>query len=152
MSDERKLMPDIAPAKTKRECGSCSLCCYLLEVKSLKEPQGEWCEHCRPGHGCAIYKSRPMACRNWSCAWMTDDSWGDEWFPDHATIVINYNNKMPSLDFIVDPKFSHRWKEEPYFTRMNQVALARDRKGLITRVILGGGFVIAVLPLPAWCS
>jgi hypothetical protein len=35
---------------------------------------------------------------------------------------------------------------------MNQVALARDRKGLITRVILGGGFVIAVLPLPAWCS
>jgi hypothetical protein len=26
---------------------------------------GEWCEHCRPGHGCAIYKSRPMACRNY---------------------------------------------------------------------------------------
>jgi hypothetical protein len=60
---------------------------------------------------------------------MKDDSWGDEWFPDHARIVINYNNKMPIFDFIVDPKFSHRWKEEPYFSRMNQVALARDRKG-----------------------
>ena len=60
-------------AKTGRVCGSCSLCCRLLDVPEAGKAQSQWCPHCLPGRGgCAIYDERPHVCRRCSCLWLID--------------------------------------------------------------------------------
>jgi len=63
----------LADVEPLRACGSCSLCCKLVPVASpqVVKDAGVWCDHCtKPG--CAIYATRPMPCRVWSCCWLLD--------------------------------------------------------------------------------
>src|SRR5688572_24190989 len=60
------------------DCGSCTLCCKLLGV-TLEDgtrltEAGQWCKHCLPGDGCAIYRDRPKACRDFECVWLQSQS------------------------------------------------------------------------------
>jgi len=65
-----------------RKCGSCSLCCYVLDIDELNKPANTWCQHCRPGNGgCDIYADRPPVCRGFVCQWLRDGSVLDYGFP-----------------------------------------------------------------------
>ena len=78
-----------------RQCGGCQLCCRLVPVKSLGKPAGQRCQHQRFNKGCAIYATRPIDCRLWSCAWLTDPIASSLSRPDHCGYVID-----AMLDFV----------------------------------------------------
>jgi hypothetical protein len=46
-----------------------------MKVPALEKPAGVWCEHAgnHPGGGCSIYETRPQACRDFLCSWLTDE-------------------------------------------------------------------------------
>ena len=105
-----------------RECGSCSLCCKVLEVKPLYKAAGQWCKHSRPGQGgCATHQLRPKACRNFSCLWLTEDWLGPEWKPEVAKFVLSLDGP-DALLVTADPKQPRAWKREPYYGRLKTLA------------------------------
>jgi hypothetical protein len=93
--------------QTKRECGTCTLCCRLIGVASLNKPEGEMCKHCT-GTGCGIYDQRPLGCRQWMCGWKRDEDghmFGDELRPDRCGFIIDpqeFRRGIPLLRIIVD--------------------------------------------------
>lgn len=113
---------------SKRECGSCSLCCKVMEVPEVK-PRHDWCQHARPGAGgCAIYRTRPEICRGFHCQWLSNSRIPDYWFPAKSKIVINATISPDTgkkyISFIVDPAYPNRWREEPYFSNIKHIAKA----------------------------
>jgi len=53
-----------------RECGDCTVCCYVGGVPELGKPAHKKC--CYENKGCSIYNSRerPSICNNFQCAWL----------------------------------------------------------------------------------
>jgi hypothetical protein len=115
-----------AVKETGRSCGTCNMCCKLPPVPEINKPELVWCKHCRPGmaEGCAIYASRPQVCADFACNWLMDLGFGDEWFPQRSKIVIRGTDEGGSatLQFMVDPSVSHRWREEPYYSTIKLAA------------------------------
>src|SRR5262245_36312169 len=103
---------------TRRQCGSCQLCCRLLPmdgnnakainasvsmieagmakpeefrgmVAEIRKDAGVRCRHQKHGKGCAIYAKRPFSCRMWSCRWLVADDVAGLQRPDHAHYVID---------------------------------------------------------------
>ena len=92
-----------------RSCGDCQLCCYLLPVAegaaiadygmkipidipgriTLNKPALQKCQHQRFKKGCSIYPNRPISCRDWSCAWLTNNLHKDMPRPDKAGYVVD---------------------------------------------------------------
>jgi hypothetical protein len=93
--------------QTKRECGTCTLCCRLKGVASLNKPAREMCQHCT-GTSCGIYDRRPLDCRQWMCGWKRDEDghmFGDELRPDRCGFIIDprkFRRGIPLLEIIVD--------------------------------------------------
>lgn len=52
-----------------RQCGSCTLCCKLLEIHDIPSKIGEWCTKCDKTRGCTIHPTRPQECRDYQCMW-----------------------------------------------------------------------------------
>lgn len=69
------------------ECGECTLCCKLLNIKDVDSKPGEYCKHCKPGIGCKIYNERPEPCRIFECAWKQMIHTGEELRPDRCNIL-----------------------------------------------------------------
>jgi Fe-S-cluster containining protein len=71
-----------------RECGACTVCCIVpgIDTREIQKRTGSVCRHCSGG-GCAIYESRPKACREFFCAWMQDDRLGPDWRPDRSGVL-----------------------------------------------------------------
>jgi hypothetical protein len=136
---------------TGRECGICSLCWRLHDVPEISKPKNEWCRHCRPGHGgCQIYDQGPDLCRGYACLWLTESKLGDEWFPAKAKIIADLTTDRGKvfLRFTVDPQYSNRWREEPYYSAIKQVALSGLRRELLrhpkTATPMHNGTVVVV--------
>lgn len=57
-----------------KPCGECGLCCLLLAVDELGKPARKWCEHFKPGTGCAKVDDadRPASCEAFDCLWRQD--------------------------------------------------------------------------------
>ena len=108
-------------AHSGRACGTCSMCCYALDIETpeLSKPANSWCRHCRPGHGgCSIYATRPPVCRAFGCAWLVNEKVADYWFPQRAKIVAHMAHEDEGTlvyAFNVDQRFPNGWREEPYF-------------------------------------
>lgn len=121
-------------ARTGRHCGSCSLCCRLLDVPEVGKQPAQQCSHCRPGKGCSIYSERPPICRNYACLWLIDPSFGDAWFPAECGIVADLHRQQDSgntvLRFHVDPRRPNRWREEPYYSTIKHLSLCGLRNSL----------------------
>jgi len=64
------------------KCGTCTMCCLLLGIKSVDSPPGKWCRHAEPGEGCTIYEARPDECSSFRCAWMQMETVSDNLRPD----------------------------------------------------------------------
>ena len=76
----------------ERTCGKCTLCCELLEIKELHKPKNQRCRYQRLG--CDIYDCRPIACRQFSCLWLTDYKIPPFMRPDKSGMVLH---ALPSL-------------------------------------------------------
>ena len=144
-------------ASTGRSCGSCSLCCKLLQANDppFFKPAGKWCEHCRPGNGgCAIYNQRPELCRAWVCGWLLHPTVGDEWQPTRSKMVINGEavdqaTQQVWCNIHVDPGTPDAWRREPYHSQLRAWALnglrGPDGVTVTTRVTVGRR-VFIILP------
>jgi len=122
---------------TVRSCGSCSLCCKVLEVTDVGKPVNEICRHSTSG-GCTIYNERPRMCRSFSCAWLQGHV-DDDWFPEAAGIVLHFS--LDALNVQVDIENPDRWREEPYFSKLVEWSLNGIRRignrGYATLVVSG---------------
>src|SRR3984893_18817005 len=57
------------PLVPGRTCGSCMLCCTVMQVEELNKPSGQKCGYAVAGSGCTIRETRPRSCRRIFCAW-----------------------------------------------------------------------------------
>jgi hypothetical protein len=108
-----------------RGCGSCTLCCKLVPVRSMKKPANTRCKHQRFGQGCRIYDNRPAECRFWSCRWLSmEDAAGltrpdrchyvVDVMPDAITIVHHDTGEhipLPVVQVWVDPDYPDAHKD-----------------------------------------
>ena len=88
-------------------CGDCTLCCtvQLVDMEPLQnttKPAMTTCEHCTGG-GCAVYETRPAACRTFQCTWLATQAFPvanrfpPEERPDRTGIVIAFNSENTAL-------------------------------------------------------
>jgi hypothetical protein len=116
----------LPPAPTVRQCGTCTLCCKVLEVTALNKPVNTVCKHIQAGGGCEIYHQRPRECRTFSCAWL-QGLLDDDWFPEATGIVPHFS--FDALNVQVDLDHPDRWREEPYFSKLSELSLNGLRVG-----------------------
>lgn len=118
-----------------RECGSCSLCCKVLDVPAVYKPAGQWCRHFRAGSGCDIHQLRPKPCREFSCLWLAEDWLGDEWKPSTSKFVMAWEYDGECLTIYPDPKSPNSWKLEPYYSVLKQLAARHLSENRLVMVV-----------------
>ena len=92
-----------------KPCGTCGKCCQLLGVPNVTEA-GQRCKHWCQGKGCAIYKARPIPCRNFECTWVAKPDMPESMRPDRLGIVFWYTSNLPHrLVAHIDPKSMDSW-------------------------------------------
>lgn len=109
-----------------KDCGSCSLCCKLIEVPGLAVA-GVWCPHCKPGNpqgGCTIHDNRPEFCKGYHCFWRAE-SWPDEFRPDRCKVIFEALPGVETILISVDPSRPDAWKRKDVM----EVILKLKRKG-----------------------
>jgi hypothetical protein len=128
-----------------RNCGSCSLCCKVLDVPELLKPPGEWCKHMMPGRGCAMHAVRPFVCRAFYCEWIIARGLGPEWKPDKAKfLLVKRGNRLTAH---VDPGFPGAWQKTPYYQNFKLWAADAAKREPMHRVdVMIGARLIVVLP------
>jgi uncharacterized protein len=110
-----------------RECGSCSLCCRLLEISAERAPEigdkpaGMMCRHCA-APGCSIYGSRPQLCADFKCVWLSDERLGPEWYPPIAGMILSYVEDSATLFVILDPSKPNMHRRQPYALDLARMA------------------------------
>jgi hypothetical protein len=109
------------PAKS---CGSCTLCCKLFDVDWLEKPKpaGQWCHHCKPGRGCAIWQSLPTKCASYFCVWRLDPALGLEWKPEKARFILTHAHEEAPLAVVLDPAMPDAHRREPYWSALMKTA------------------------------
>lgn len=128
-----------------RECGSCSLCCKLMEVPWLDKPAGNWCRHVQMGHGCSIYETRPEHCRGFRCGYLYWPQAGEHWFPARCKMMI-YTLDNTRMVILVDPKTPNVWKLEPHYSDIKRWARGAAASQTQQIVVQIGKRMIAILP------
>jgi len=128
-----------------RTCGSCNLCCKVLEVRSLAKPGGQWCEHAIRGRGCGIHGRHPADCRAFTCGWLQSSDLGPEWKPEICRFVLRDESDERRLCVDVDPGFPDAWKKPAYYPLIKRWSGAvRDRTGCV--LVYVGARTIVVFP------
>lgn len=107
---------------SKRECGSCSLCCKVLDVPAVYKPAGQWCKHFAAGSGCEIHQLRPKSCREFACLWLKDYGLDDAWKPSVSKFVMAEAYDGDAIMIHLDPKQKNAWRAEPYYTALKAMA------------------------------
>jgi Fe-S-cluster containining protein len=91
-------MPNVSIRK--RNCDSCNLCCFYLEIESkpgystrldtgedIAKPARSACRFLND-QGCSIYESRPLVCRQFRCDWLLGaKGFGPEDSPNRSGIM-----------------------------------------------------------------
>jgi hypothetical protein len=122
-----------------RECGTCSMCCKLPAIDYLvpAKPAGRWCQHCKPGQGCAIWPERPQGCITFNCDWRKNGKLGDEWRPDRAGFLLCRSSETSPYEIIVDPGRPDAWRKAPYYAALRRAARITAEQGLPIVVLAG---------------
>ena len=105
-----------------RHCGTCTLCCKLLAVPTLKKPTGKWCEHCDVAKGCRIYDQRPGECRQFTCGFLTLAQLSEAWRPSTCKFVLLVVTADKRLVAYIDPGYPNAWRIEPYYSQLKEWA------------------------------
>ena len=131
----RGLIPMLPiPGKT---CGSCTMCCKVLEIEHFKKPAGAWCRHCNHAGGCHIYLERPEVCREFECEWMLDRKMAPLLRPDRVGTILMEDADSDEFRAVCDPAKPMAWLNPHVFKYL--VALAKS-----------GRIVVAKAGLKAW--
>lgn len=109
-------------ATVTRSCGSCTLCCKTMLIEALNKPIGQWCVHCDKGRGCAIYETRPPACRAFRCGWLQDPSMPDSLRPDRSRVILDQDLNGQRIIARCDPASAMAWKAEPLYSQLKRWA------------------------------
>ena len=128
-----------------RECGSCTLCCKLINVISVDKARGEWCKHCNPKGGCNIYADRPYECTTFLCGYLAQEQLGEHWFPKKSRMVLidRVGPTGSNITIFVDDTTPNIWREPLYYReikgwaqsfppeQVQVLVIVRDRSFLI---------------------
>jgi hypothetical protein len=118
-------------------CGSCTLCCKLLDIPVLNKPEGQWCSHCAVGKGCTIYEKRPVPCRDFACLWLESQNekrpLPAELRPDRCKVVLTFTPDRKDVLGYCDPASPDAWKDAAIFRLLQVIA------GQGHRVMFGNG-------------
>lgn len=128
-----------------RSCGTCTMCCKLLDIDVLEKPRGVWCRHCNPKTGCNAYDTRPQACRGFYCGYLRLPDLDDRWKPSKARFLINFEERSNRIVIHADAERANAWRIEPYYSTIKQWALNMARSGGML-IIWAGENVTLVLP------
>ncbi|WP_310533641.1 hypothetical protein [Novosphingobium sp.] len=128
-----------------RACGSCTLCCKVMEIGELGKAAGQWCPHVLTGKGCSIYAERPHSCSAFGCGWLHWKEAGDHWLPAKAKMVIVAQDRT-RLVVHVDPATPNVWKAAPFYPDLKRWARNPARYGFRQVLVAVGRRMIAVLP------
>lgn len=139
-----------------RDCGECSMCCYLPRIPELHKPPRSWCRNCDPGGvRCTIYSSpdRPNVCGEFQCAWLQNQK--GEIFPDwmrpdkvHLVFAPNFTDESGmGHGYLIhlDPKRPMTKKTSQYLQKFLDVC-TRNGVGLAVTPAEGAEFRIIVQP------
>jgi hypothetical protein len=83
MQASLSLVPD-------RVCGDCNVCCIVpkIDEPALQKLPGCRCPNAQPDNACAIYPTRPGACRNFYCGWRRFAFVDARLRPDRSSVFI----------------------------------------------------------------
>ena len=128
-----------------RSCGSCTLCCKLLEIAELEKPVNRWCDLCDVGKGCRAYDDRPLSCRSFHCGYLVLPQLDGAWYPAAARLVVCVDPDVKKIFIAVNPDRPLAWRREPFYSRIK--LWARDAAQARGQVIVClGQKQIVVLP------
>lgn len=93
----------------RRECGGCTACCYVIQVKQIGKQFRTKCPYSVEGQGCGIWSGpggpggQPQVCSTYRCAWAM--GFGDQADrPDKTGILVDF--RVPSVvDLNTHPAF-----------------------------------------------
>jgi hypothetical protein len=111
-------------AAAGRQCGDCSMCCKVLPIEDeeLSKPAHQWCQHARPGSGCAIYETRPAPCRAFACCWLYLEDMGPHWKPTKCKMVVRHKRDHQSGGRVyivhLDRNYPDAWRRSPYYEEL----------------------------------
>ncbi len=120
-----------------KTCGTCNMCCKVLEIEEFPKPAGRLCEHCTSGSGCGIYMTRPQVCRDFMCEWLAERSISSTLKPDRIGALFMVEADTENYLAVCDPAKPQAWRH-PLVMR-HLLAMARE-----------GHVVVAKAGLLAW--
>src|SRR5215469_417936 len=111
-------------------CGSCNLCCTLLQIPDLMKPALMRCWHTGLHGGCAVHDQKSTdpklkACEQFMCVWLASQTLDDPTMrgnramrPDQCHVLLGpMDRDDPKLLYVhVDPNYKSAWRE-PYMTQ-----------------------------------
>jgi hypothetical protein len=128
------------PIVEGRSCGTCTLCCKVMEITELNKPGDSWCPHCEPGHSCRIYENRPEECRTFYCGYLTIPALDERWKPRRSRIIVHVKEDGKQITVHVDPERPDAWREEPYYSLLKEWAGRGVKNGERIVVRVGSRF------------
>jgi Fe-S-cluster containining protein len=122
--EEISSLVNAAAAAAGRQCGDCSMCCKVIRIEEegISKPAHQWCQHARPGSGCAIYETRPAACRTFACCWLILKDMGPHWKPTECRMVLVHKFDHQSGGRVIfvhlDRNYPDAWRRSPYYEEL----------------------------------
>ena len=132
-----------------RTCSGCTLCCSLLGIVELKKPVFTICKNCIIGKGCKIYEVRPQTCAGFFCSYRLSADLPEYWNPKICGMVLHRdaNSGTDIISIICSNSAKHRWKQEPYWNDIKQIAAdVHIRQGAYVRILRKGQPVLIINP------
>lgn len=116
-------------------CGSCNLCCTLLQVQDISKPALMTCWHTTLHGGCAVHAQKKTdeslkACDQFMCVWLASQTLEDESLrgnrdmrPDMSHVLLGpMDRDDPKLLYVhVDPAYKSAWRERPVAAYLDDV-------------------------------
>ena len=81
-----------------RSCGECNVCCVALAIDDpeLQKLEGHRCRNAQRDNGCAIYATRPHACRTFYCGWRRLKWIRETLRPDKSGVLVRLHIEVSS--------------------------------------------------------
>lgn len=134
------------PLVPGRTCGSCMLCCMVMQVEELNKPSGVPCGYAVAGSGCTIREHRPRSCRRFFCGWRLDPNIDSQWKPSISGFLLTISLRYASMLVMVDPATPFAWKVQPYYGRFKEWSARAFNQDKRIVAIVAGGEATVILP------
>ncbi len=132
-----------------RTCSGCTLCCSLLGIVELQKPVFTICKHCVIGKCCKIYEVKPQECTDFLCYYRISPEVAEYWNPKVCGMVLHreVTGGIDMISVMCSSGAKHRWKQEPYWSDIKQMAAAAHvGYGGYVRIIRKGKPVLIINP------